>query len=705
MRLALALLSAVAATAASTTRASGIALMKRDELETCSGLNVASNNGNRKVVIVIDSSGSMSSSDPNDLRLSAGRALNDFLISNAEASGSVKADQVSIVDFSSSAQTVFGPGDPGDPRANKAISDIVITGGTFIAGGVLEAIEQIGKMSGETKDRSSIVVYTDGEDSSTTRLVDAITNATALGIRVSFGFLDQRASRQPEEVLKAVRDSKGAYATITVAEGSINYVNYVLLNGLATQDNPGGAGDRLMAGLASTGFISGSNSVTMKYFAEQGEKANFTLTSFTSDTLDMEARMNGQSLNTTRGLRSSRKFMVVTPPSTGDMEVIITASNSPVDGLFAVLTGSSAPIKNCTVGVRNTTGLSTGAKAGIGVGAAAAALALAAAAVAAYKYFHAGGNTTSAPVGTNTTAPTLANGETTGYYPGGEKLGPETTHTSIPTNHTGGFEGNMTGQSPSGPMTPPNMPLSGAPGAPYSGVPPFVPPLMPPPMSQNNTGKDAPSQNTDYQQPYGPGNEYQQNLGGHNGYQNNITPGGDHYNHTGAGGDPYNHTGSPFQGNHTGSPYQGGHPGAGDSYNHTGSPFQGNTTNTGTPFSDANTTSGSYTSPNHTNFDSGNHTNWNTPGSTPAPDKPNIGPGPGGHPPQPFLQMPSAPTWQAQTRQEERKHHHHEWLAPNTACEHPDCPLFARDHQCAPNRETCVCTCRDTNCPVTRRGG
>ncbi|KAK0657153.1 hypothetical protein B0T16DRAFT_53178 [Cercophora newfieldiana] len=697
MRLVLALLGAVAAAAASATPASGFALMKRDELETCSGLSVASNNGDRKVVIVIDSSGSMSGSDPSDLRLSAGRALNDFLISNAEASGGVKADQVSVVDFSSTALTVFGPGDPGDPKANQAITDISIKGGTFIAGGVLEAIEQIKKMSGETKDRSAIVVYTDGEDSSTTRLVDAIRNATALGIRVSFGFLDQRASQQPKEVLKAVRDSKGVYATITVAEGSINYVNYVLLNGLATQDNPQGAGDRLLAGLASTQFISGSNSVSMKYFAEQGEKANFTLVSFTSDMLDMEARMNGQSLNTTKGLRTSRKFMEVTPPGTGDMEVVITASNSPVDGLFSVLTGSSAPIKNCTVGVLNTTSLSTGAKAGIGVGAAVAAIALVAAAVAAYKHLHVGGNTTSAPVGANNTAPTMGYGDTTGYHPGGEKLGPETTHSSIPTNHTGGFEGNLTGQAPSGPMSPPlngAAPLTGMPGAPYSGVPPFVPPLMPPPMSQNNTGKDSPSQNTGYQQPYGPNNEYQQNLGGHNGYQNNMPPSNDPYNHTSTGGDLYNHTGSPFQGNHTGSPFQNPVAG-GDSYNHTGSPFQGN--HTGSPFQG-----------NSTNFDGGNHTNWTPSDATPAPGQP-IGPGPGGHPhpgpPQQFFQMPSAPTWQSQTRQEQRKHHHHEWLAPDTACEHPDCPLIARDHRCAPSIETCVCTCRNGNCPVTRRGG
>jgi hypothetical protein len=88
---------------------------------------------------------------------------------------------------------------------------------------------------------------------------------------VSFGFLDQRASQQPKEVLEAVRGSKGVYATITVAEGSINFVNYALLNGLAYQDNPQGAGDGLLAGLASTQFISGSSSVSMKYFAEQRE--------------------------------------------------------------------------------------------------------------------------------------------------------------------------------------------------------------------------------------------------------------------------------------------------------------------------------------------------------------------------------------------------------------------------------------------------
>jgi len=165
MRLVLPLLSAVAASAAANVLGP-TGLRKRDGLETCSGLSISSNNGDRKVVIVIDSSGSMSSTDPDDLRLSAARALNSFLVSNAEASGSARADQVAVVGFAGSAYTVFEPGDPGDPKADSAISTIGSSGSTFIAGGVLEAIDKIAAMSGPTKDRSSIVVYTDGSVSS-----------------------------------------------------------------------------------------------------------------------------------------------------------------------------------------------------------------------------------------------------------------------------------------------------------------------------------------------------------------------------------------------------------------------------------------------------------------------------------------------------------------------------------------------------------
>ena len=66
---------------------------------TCVGLSAKSNNGNRKVAIVIDSSGSMDGSDPYNLRLAAGRALTGWLISNAEATGGRKPDLVTVIDF------------------------------------------------------------------------------------------------------------------------------------------------------------------------------------------------------------------------------------------------------------------------------------------------------------------------------------------------------------------------------------------------------------------------------------------------------------------------------------------------------------------------------------------------------------------------------------------------------------------------------
>jgi len=129
--------------------------------EVCSDLTISSNNGDRKVAIVIDSSGSMADSDPQDFRLVAARALNEFLISNSEAGGG-KPDQVVVIGFDYSSYLVFGPGDPGDPEADKEIGLIQAGGGTYIAGGVLQAIDEIGKMSGDTNGRSAIVVFTDG---------------------------------------------------------------------------------------------------------------------------------------------------------------------------------------------------------------------------------------------------------------------------------------------------------------------------------------------------------------------------------------------------------------------------------------------------------------------------------------------------------------------------------------------------------------
>ncbi|KAK3984375.1 hypothetical protein QBC44DRAFT_337043 [Cladorrhinum sp. PSN332] len=674
-------------------------LQRRAELETCSDLTVNSNNGDRKVVIVIDRSGSMSSADPDDLRLAAGQALNDFLISNKEATGGKKADQVAVVAFDSEAETVFGPGDPGDPAANAAIADIKIRGGTYIADGVYKAMDHIAAMSGQTKDRSAIVVFTDGSDSDTAELVSAINNATSQGIRVSFGYLDYTASAQPTSVLRALRDSKGVYATITVAAGSQNFINYVLLNGLTAQDNAQGAGDRLLAGLATTQFISGSNAVTLKYSAEKGENANFTAVSFTGDKLVLEAKMGGKTFQSTTQYATTRQFVNLTVPSNGMVEVVVTASNSPKDGLFSILTNSNQPIKNCTVGVGGKEGLSAGAKAGVGIGVTAAIAALAGAAFYAYKHFLGPGSSASPPPMVDTAAPSVPPGMEGSHagYNAAEKLQsmsnispmapqggipPPPPIQSMPPGASGfegqgippnGFEGNSTafGGPESAPLSniPPNgfspspapmmmdMASSGLPGS--GGASGFIPPMVPPPLFKNS---QQPSSSR-------PGSQ-------HNTSTHPAPP--SHWS-----GDDYPNPNQYYMPDQKpSSPYS----------------YDTNTTGTGAP----------YSSPPPQDVNNNLNTSFLPPDFSSSFSPPNFSsplPNPGGgggaiaSAGAPFP-VPGPPSLQQTQR---KKHHHHPWLAPDAACEHPECPLNMEGHECTPDKEKCLCTCRDRACLVGSR--
>jgi hypothetical protein len=72
-------------------------LVFRRDTGTCN-IQLATSNGGRKIAIAIDSSGSMSSTDPNDLRITAGKALNNQLVSAAGATGGKKADLVTVVE-------------------------------------------------------------------------------------------------------------------------------------------------------------------------------------------------------------------------------------------------------------------------------------------------------------------------------------------------------------------------------------------------------------------------------------------------------------------------------------------------------------------------------------------------------------------------------------------------------------------------------
>jgi Mg-chelatase subunit ChlD len=133
---------------------------KRDGA-SCDDLRIDSNKGDRKVAIVIDSSGSMSSTDRNRYRVAASKNLNNFLISNARASSSSKADLVTVVDFDDLAYVRYPLGDPAN--AGPAFDKIDASGGTNIALGVRNATAALTAGGGDTDKRSAIVVFTDGE--------------------------------------------------------------------------------------------------------------------------------------------------------------------------------------------------------------------------------------------------------------------------------------------------------------------------------------------------------------------------------------------------------------------------------------------------------------------------------------------------------------------------------------------------------------
>ncbi|KAF2264407.1 hypothetical protein CC78DRAFT_412329, partial [Lojkania enalia] len=262
------------------------------------------NKGGRKIGIVIDESGSMYSADPYDLRVDAGRALNDWLISSSEAGDGKSADLVTVIGFDDTTRTYYSLGDPSG--ADDALDEITIVGGTWISRGVDAATAELNKSGNDpTADRSGIVVLTDGEDFDTEGLVDAINNAGSQGIRVSFGFLQSgfysSFSYQDPEVLVAIINTGGKYANIDSYNAQNAFVNYMIANGLTASDSSSIQNQSLVLNGLSIAFIIDQSGInTLTYNAEGGEGLTFTITSVSAGDLNVTAMdANGKELGTT----------------------------------------------------------------------------------------------------------------------------------------------------------------------------------------------------------------------------------------------------------------------------------------------------------------------------------------------------------------------------------------------------------------------
>ncbi|KLU88614.1 hypothetical protein MAPG_07599 [Magnaporthiopsis poae ATCC 64411] len=332
------LISSLALLASPILAHSGSSGVVRRDTGKCN-IQLAASSGGRKVAIVLDSSGSMATTDPSRLRVAAGKALNNQLVPSA-ATGGKKADLVTVVDFDSSARVIFPLGDPA--QAGSSFDKIDSSGGTFIADGVKKATAELTKPGNDpTADRSGIVVLTDGEDSDTKGLITAIEAARAAGIRVSFGFLAPTADAFKPDLLSAILKTGGSYASFATADSIQSWLFLILSNGITASDNSSGAGAAALLPGITVAKLSGSQPVAFTYAAQAGEKLVFDVTSLSAQTLSAELSEGSGSVvgkNTTaaagRNAKTSSTSITFTPSAAGDLKLVVAAANSTGEGVL-----------------------------------------------------------------------------------------------------------------------------------------------------------------------------------------------------------------------------------------------------------------------------------------------------------------------------------------------------------------------------------
>ena len=306
----------------------------------------------RKMALVIDSSGSNQETDPSNLRISAAQEFDATLVTEASVAPDNFPDKVTVIDFDTSARVIYPLGDP----ASASFDGIDSDGGTFIAGGVALAIQELTKDATDpTEDHAGIIVFTDGQDSDISALVATIDDATNKGIRLSFGFLsppanpvtrrtrrrstDRRARalypRQsnagpPHELLAAVLRTGGVFATIDSAEAQHSFINLVLARGPTNIDsispNDGGPlfPDIAVVALASVAQVPD----IFTYHAKAGQNLTFKTEAITSGPLNVTLYdvRGSKDLNSVATNAQGASNIVYKAPSDVDLELIVTAT-------------------------------------------------------------------------------------------------------------------------------------------------------------------------------------------------------------------------------------------------------------------------------------------------------------------------------------------------------------------------------------------
>ncbi|KAI5858881.1 hypothetical protein BZA05DRAFT_423423 [Tricharina praecox] len=258
--------------------------------QSCSSPNATFGaGGGRKIALVIDSSGSNDWTDPEDLRITAAQAFTYRLTASSEAKsgGHGAADLLAVIDFDDTSKVAYPLGDPG----NAAFDTINAFGGTFISGGVDLGLAELQRDGSPLGNRTGMIVLTDGEDAYLETLILSLNNATALGVRISFGFLQTPGSpvTPPAGLVSAILATGGTFSTIDSAAAQQYFIDLIIANGPTPVDVGGGAtgpnGETsILPGLAVAHKLARDPGV-YTYNAVAGERLNFTVQSLTNQSL------------------------------------------------------------------------------------------------------------------------------------------------------------------------------------------------------------------------------------------------------------------------------------------------------------------------------------------------------------------------------------------------------------------------------------
>ncbi|RYP03684.1 hypothetical protein DL764_004976 [Monosporascus ibericus] len=322
-------------------------LFIRQESGECQ-IELPPTNGGRKVAIVLDSSGSMSSNDPNDLRIVAGKSLNRQLVPGSGTTGNPRSDLVTVVDFDDEARVIYPLGDPAG--ADGAFDLIDSSGGTWIADGVDKALSELTKPGNDpTADRSGILVLTDGEDFDTDGLIQQIERAGTADVRVSFGFLAPSESFFEPDLLAAILRTGGTYTSFATAEAVQSFLFLVLSNGLTAADNSVTTGQLLLPGVTVAKLSGAGQPVSFTYATQATEQLVFTFESLSSQVLDGELKdASGNSLGSNSTTSTDPASISYTADASGNLQFEVI-TNDPAEGVFQVSLNSSLGIAGCNL--------------------------------------------------------------------------------------------------------------------------------------------------------------------------------------------------------------------------------------------------------------------------------------------------------------------------------------------------------------------